>query len=104
VPIGAPLHLVGGSIGVSFGASSTGLNEMDLEIAEDVGAGDPVGAILASATISDLPPPSAGRRYDTRDASAPGATSEQQSPGSVTNAPWRLANRSPAARIDQYGW
>jgi PEP-CTERM motif len=55
VPVGAPLHLVGGSIGVSFGASSTGLNEMDLEIAEDVGGADPVGAILASATISDLP-------------------------------------------------
>jgi hypothetical protein len=34
VPVGAPLHLVGGSIGVSFGASSAGLNEMDLEIAE----------------------------------------------------------------------
>jgi hypothetical protein len=28
---------------------------MDLEIAEDVGGADPVGAILASATISDLP-------------------------------------------------
>jgi hypothetical protein len=55
VPVGAPLHLVGGSIGVSFGASSTGLNEMDLEIAEDVGGADPVGAILARATISDLP-------------------------------------------------
>ncbi len=55
MPVGAPLHLVGGSIGVSFGASNTGLNEMDLEIAEDVGGADPVGAILASATISDLP-------------------------------------------------
>ena len=55
MPVGAPLHLVGGSIGVSFSASSTGLNEMDLEIAEDVGGADPVGAILASATISDLP-------------------------------------------------
>lgn len=55
MPVGAPLHLVGGSIGVSFGASSAGLNEMDLEIAEDVGGADPVGAILASATISDLP-------------------------------------------------
>jgi hypothetical protein len=55
VPVGAPLHLVGGSIGVSFGASSAGLNEMDLEIAEDVGGADTVGAILASATISDLP-------------------------------------------------
>jgi hypothetical protein len=55
VPVGAPLHLVGGSIGVSFGASSTGLNEMDLEIADDVGGANPVGAILASATISDLP-------------------------------------------------
>ena len=55
VPVGAPLHLAGGSIGVSFGASSTGLNEMDFEIAEDVGGADPVGAILASATISDLP-------------------------------------------------
>ena len=61
VPVGAPLHLVGGSIGVSFGASSAGLNEMDLEIAEDVGGADTVGAILASATISDLPtvPPAA---------------------------------------------
>jgi hypothetical protein len=28
---------------------------MDLEIAEDVGGADTVGAILASATISDLP-------------------------------------------------
>jgi hypothetical protein len=55
VPVGAQLHLVGGSIGVSFGASSAGLNEMDLEIAEDVGGADTVGAILASATISDLP-------------------------------------------------
>jgi hypothetical protein len=38
---------------VSFGASSSGRNEMDLEIAEDVGGADPGGAILASATISD---------------------------------------------------
>jgi MYXO-CTERM domain-containing protein len=55
VPVGAPLHLVGGSIGISFEASSTGFNEMDLEIAQDVGGADPVGAILASATISNLP-------------------------------------------------
>jgi hypothetical protein len=55
VPVGAPLHLVGGSIGVSFAPTSTGLNQMDLEIAQDVGGADPVGAILASATISGLP-------------------------------------------------
>jgi hypothetical protein len=55
VPVGAPLHLVGGSIGVSFDATSTGLNEMDLEVAEDVGGADPVGAVVASATISNLP-------------------------------------------------
>lgn len=55
VPVGAPLHLVGGSIGVSFDASSTGLNQMDLEIGQDVGGADSVGAILASATISGLP-------------------------------------------------
>jgi hypothetical protein len=54
VPVGAPLHLVGGSIGVSFDAS-TGLNEMELEIANDIGGADPVGAIVASATISNLP-------------------------------------------------
>jgi hypothetical protein len=55
VPVGAPLHLVGGSIGVSFAASSTGLNQMDLEIAQDIGGADPVGAVLASATVSGLP-------------------------------------------------
>jgi hypothetical protein len=55
VPVGAPVHLVGGSIGVSFDASSTGLNQMDLEIAQDVGGADPVGSIIASATISGLP-------------------------------------------------
>jgi len=55
VPVGAPLHLVGGSIGVSFDATSPGLNEMDLEIANDVGGPDPVGTIVASAIISDLP-------------------------------------------------
>jgi hypothetical protein len=37
VPVGAPLHLVGGSIGVSFNPSSTRLNQMDVEIAQDVG-------------------------------------------------------------------
>jgi PEP-CTERM motif len=55
VPDGAPLRLVGGSIGVSFDAASPGLNEMDLEIAKDVGGAEPVGAIVASATIDDLP-------------------------------------------------
>jgi hypothetical protein len=55
VPVGAPLHLVGGSIGVSFDSNSTGSNEMDLEVAEDVGGADPVGAVVASATISNLP-------------------------------------------------
>ena len=54
VPVNGPLDLVGGSIGVSF-ASSTGSNEMDLEIAEDVGGADPVGAVVATATISNLP-------------------------------------------------
>jgi PEP-CTERM motif len=55
VPVNGPLDLVGGSIVVSFDAASTGMNEMDLAIAEDVGGADPVGAIIASATISDLP-------------------------------------------------
>ena len=55
VPVGAHLDLVGGSIGVSFDAFNTGLNEMDLEIAKDVGGADPVGAIVASAIISNLP-------------------------------------------------
>jgi PEP-CTERM motif len=55
VPVNGPLDLVGGSIAVSFDAASTGMNEMDLEIAEDVGGADPVGAIIATATISSLP-------------------------------------------------
>ena len=163
VPVGAPLHLVGGSIGVSFGASSTGLNEMDLEIAEDVGGADPVGAILASATISDLPtvltfvdftvspealltpgasywlvasmpdttataywwaayvPPAAypvavaynGGVFALGSHTQPVMFTINAVPEPSTwliiargpqSAPWRLANRSAAARIDQYGW
>jgi PEP-CTERM motif len=55
VPVNGPLDLVGGSIAVSFDAASSGMNEMDLDIAEDVGGADPVGAIIATATISSLP-------------------------------------------------
>jgi PEP-CTERM motif len=55
VPVNGPLDLVGGSIAVSFDAASTGMDEMDLEIAEDVGGADPVGAIIATARISSLP-------------------------------------------------
>jgi hypothetical protein len=55
VPLNGPLDLVGGSIVVSFDTASAGLNEMDLEIAQDIGGADPVGAIVASTTISSLP-------------------------------------------------
>jgi hypothetical protein len=51
VPLNGPLDLVGGSLAVSFDAANTGINEMDLVIADD----DPVGAIVATATISTLP-------------------------------------------------
>jgi hypothetical protein len=56
VPIGAPTHLIGGSIGVSFQPGNTGLNEMDLEIAVDDGSAisGPVGAIVANAVITNL--------------------------------------------------
>jgi hypothetical protein len=44
VPLGEARPMLGGSIGVSFKAGS-GLNQMDLQIAEDVG--DTVGATVA---------------------------------------------------------
>jgi hypothetical protein len=126
VPIGAPPHLVGGSIGVSFGASSSGRNEMDPEIAENVGGADPGGdpgecddqrpadgsyirdftvspeALLTPGALAS--PPSAGRRYDARDALRAGRTSGATIARERHSAPWRLANRSAAAPIDQYGW
>jgi PEP-CTERM motif len=51
VPIGAGGALFGGSIGVQY---ASGTNEMDLQIANDVG--DTVGATVASAVIQNHPP------------------------------------------------
>jgi hypothetical protein len=92
VPLNGPLDLVGGSIAVSFDAASTGINEMDLAIADDIGGADPVGAIVATATISNLPTALTSVDFTTPEA--------QLTPGASY---WLLASM-PDSTATAYWW
>jgi hypothetical protein len=100
VPLNGPLDLVGGSLAVSFDAASTGINEMDLTIADDIGGADPVGAIVATATISNLPTALTLVDFTTPEAQlAPGASYWllASMPDPTATAYWWAAYIPPAA-------